>query len=208
MRTIKNYRENPYQILTIWHRSSFHAIDDYVIAIVADGGHGADAAKTENGSGAGVKLTEERSKDPDTSAKAVEEEHGELCNHHAKIGNGQVDDKQVGGSFQILGFQKKMKNQRVAWNWQIERTTRLITVWNTITIRNLVTCDWGDTQEKVGYSLFEYIKHANCYVFNHLNVMWMKNNSPIDSATLDSLEETFSSGDESFPAYLLERCPW
>ena len=96
---------------TISHTGSVHSVDDDIIAIVADGGHGADAAKAENGSGAGVKLTEERSKDPDTSAKAVEEEHGELCNHHAKIGNGQVDDKQVGGSFQILGFQKKMKNQ-------------------------------------------------------------------------------------------------
>ena len=43
---------------TISHAGSVHAIDDYVIAIVADGGHGADAAKTENGSGAGVKFTE------------------------------------------------------------------------------------------------------------------------------------------------------
>jgi hypothetical protein len=73
-----------------------HSVDNDIITIVANNGHGADAAKTENGSGAGVKFTHERTKDPDTSTKAVEEEHGELCNHHAKIGNGQVDDQQIG----------------------------------------------------------------------------------------------------------------
>jgi len=89
-------------------------MDDNVIAIVADGGHGADAAKTEDGPGTGVEFTHEWAKNPDTPAKAVEEKYGELCEHHAKIGNGQVDDKHVGRSFQLLGFQKKVKNQRVS----------------------------------------------------------------------------------------------
>ncbi len=47
---------------TVSHTGSIHSIDDYVIAIVADGCHGADAAKTEYRSGAGVKLTHERTK--------------------------------------------------------------------------------------------------------------------------------------------------
>jgi hypothetical protein len=34
--------------LTECHSCSIHPIDDNVIAIVADGGHGADAAETEN----------------------------------------------------------------------------------------------------------------------------------------------------------------
>jgi hypothetical protein len=89
-------------------------MDNNVVAIVADGGHGADAAETEDGSGASVEFTHERAKDPDTSAKAVEEKHGELRDHHAQIGDGQVDDKHVGRSFQLLGFQKQMENQRVS----------------------------------------------------------------------------------------------
>jgi hypothetical protein len=37
-----------YLELTECHSCSIHPIDDNVVAIVADGGHGADAAETEN----------------------------------------------------------------------------------------------------------------------------------------------------------------
>ncbi len=91
-------------------------MDDDVVAIVANGGHGADAAKTENGSGASIEFTQERAKDPDTSTEAVEEKHWELRDHHSQIGDGQVDDEHVGRSFQLFGFQKQMENQGVSYN--------------------------------------------------------------------------------------------
>ena len=99
---------------TISHAGSVHAVDDDIIAIVADGGHGADAAKTENGSGSGVELTEERSKVPDSTIKTVVNEYRKLSYHHADIGESQIDDKHVGRSFQILGFRKKMQNQSIS----------------------------------------------------------------------------------------------
>ena len=105
-----------FRLVTISHARSVHPVYDDVIAIVADGGHGADATQPENRAGARVQFAHERTKKPDSTAEAVEDEHRKLRNHHAKVRKCQVDNEHIGWSFQIFCLRKEMENQRVSCN--------------------------------------------------------------------------------------------
>ena len=96
---------------TVGHTNSFHALDDDVVTIVGDDGHGADAAQAEDGSEGGVDLAGERTEHPHAAAQRVVGEHRELGEHHAQIGEGQIHDEIVGRRFQRLCLDEQIEHQ-------------------------------------------------------------------------------------------------
>lgn len=80
------------------------ALSNNVVAVVGNGGHSADAARSETGSSGGVDLTDERTEGPRATVERIPYEYGELGQHHEHVGEGQVDDQVIGWIPQPFGF--------------------------------------------------------------------------------------------------------
>ena len=89
------------------------ALSNDVVAVVSNGCHGADTAHSESGASGGVDLTGQRTEGPNTSVEGIPYEDGELGQHHAQVGEGQIDDQTVGWVSQSLAFDEQVDDQQV-----------------------------------------------------------------------------------------------
>jgi len=94
---------NPHHSTTRCERFSRHSLDDDVVSVGSDEDHGPDGHAAEEGTQESVDLTEECAENP-CSPVSVDQKRRSHGKHHEEVGDGQVDDKQVGGCSQTLGI--------------------------------------------------------------------------------------------------------
>lgn len=73
-----------------------------MVAIQGDHAHGPDGAAAEGGAQTGIDVAHHRAEHPSLEVQ-IDAHHGRVGDHDAEVGDGQVNDQQVGGSAQRLG---------------------------------------------------------------------------------------------------------
>lgn len=101
---------------TCRHSRTVHSFDNDVVAVVADGGHRANAAHAEYRAKASVQLASERAERPHAALEAVDHKRRELSEHHAHVREGEIYDKRVGWRLQLFRFREQVKHKVVACN--------------------------------------------------------------------------------------------
>lgn len=99
---------------TVSHARTVHPANDDVVAIVGDGGHGADAGRTEDATESTMKLAQEGSEGPHAAVERVIHNRRASGYHHHQIWYGQVHHEVVGRCFQLPRFAKQIYDQAIA----------------------------------------------------------------------------------------------